>query len=458
MPAKPSGITRNRLKRRLAVTLAGARAGTRILGQRSTDWLVSREQREQQRGALLQREAQQFVHTLGELKGSYVKIGQMLALFGEHLLPAELTEALHELESNTPPLPWAALEPQVREALGSSFQDLDIDTEPLAAASLGQVHRATVRASGEQLCLKILYPGVRETIDSDFNDVLQMLRLASWLHSGREVNAWLEEIRQLLHDEVDYLREARITADIRNRLAGDDRFVVPRVYTEYSSNNVLALSYEGGSDPGSAEVAAISLTRRTQLAQAMLDLFMTEIFDWGVMQTDPNFGNYRLRLSADADQLVLLDFGAVRELPRVFLQPLRRTIASAMDNNQTAVISGVIELNCLREDHPDSAKQSFADFCCALLEPLRRDLSAVPDFALNSRGEYRWGQSKLIRRAAKLAAQSAFTPYFTLPPKEFALIARKLTGVFTFIAVLDAEFNGYPILQNAIDRWHRKES
>lgn len=455
MGEKLSNIKQTRLKRRLAISLAGARAGSRIIGQRSTDWLRGKENRESRRSELLTQEARVFVAKLGQLKGSYVKIGQMLALFGEHLLPTELTEALHTLEDQTTPLKWSIMQQQVETELGQRATELDIDPEPLAAASIGQVHRAVVRASGQAICLKIQYPGIRETIDSDFSDVLQMLRLANWLQAGREINQWLEEIRDLLHEEVDYRREAEMTRQMARRLHDDERYRVPQVLERYSTDAVLALSFEEGLDPGDSKVGRLSLRRRNALSRAMLDLFLREIYEWGVMQTDPNFGNYRLQLDSDGDKLVLLDFGAVRELPADFLQALRSTIASAMLDQEEGVIEGIIALNCLSEKHPDSAKKSFADFCMALLEPLRQDTSEIPEFALNAKGQYRWRDSRLIKRAGKLAAVGAFTQYFTMPPKEFALIARKLTGVFTFLSVLGAEFNGYSVLSRRVKQWQQ---
>jgi len=97
------------------------------------------------------REARRFVNELGKLKGTYVKIGQMMALFGEHFLPPVLAEAMHKLGDQTEPLPWAAVEPALRSGLGARYSELDIEPDALAAASLAQVHVATVRASGERM-------------------------------------------------------------------------------------------------------------------------------------------------------------------------------------------------------------------------------------------------------------------------------------------------------------------
>tara|TARA_B110000977_G_C11076297_1_gene491311 strand:+ start:517 stop:1893 length:1377 start_codon:yes stop_codon:yes gene_type:complete len=456
MKEKLTRIKNRRLERRLSVSLAGLRAGGAIVLGRSTDWLLKEDERKTKRKSVLSKEAKRFANELGKLKGSYVKIGQMLALFGEHLLPKELTAALHELEHQTVALDWPIIEQALKEQLGSRLGELLIEPEPLACASMGQVHRCRVIATGEEICLKVQYPGLEETIDSDFSDVVSMLKLANWLKTSRNLDMLLEEIRKLLHEETDYQREALMTVNMANLLKGDKRFQVPAVYQRFSTKKVIALEFIKGLEVTDNEVQSLPLPRRNKLAKAMLDLLMKEIFEWGVLQTDPNFGNYRIKCSAKSDTLVLLDFGAVRAFDNSFLNPLRSTIAGAYHNDKAAVLQGVIDLKCIDECHPISVQESFAIFCMSLLEPLRKDFDGVSSDWINEKGEYCWSESKLIKRAAKQAAKSSFSIHFTVPPQEFALIARKLTGVFTFIVVLKGEFNGHDILKTYVDSWEQE--
>ncbi|MFT6310921.1 MAG: putative unusual protein kinase regulating ubiquinone biosynthesis (AarF/ABC1/UbiB family) [Porticoccus sp.] len=455
MKEKLTRIKSKRLERRLSVSIAGLRAGGAIALGRSTDWLLKADERKSKRKFVLAKEAKRFANELGKLKGSYVKIGQMLALFGEHLLPKELTAALHELEHQTVALDWPIIETALTEELGDILGELLIEPEPLACASIGQVHRAKIIATGEEICLKVQYPGVEETIDSDFSDVVAMLKLANWLKTSRNLDLLLEDIRKLLHEETDYQREAMMTVNMANLLKGDKRYQVPAVHQRFSTKKIIALEFIEGLEVTASNVQELPLARRNKLAKAMLDLLMKEIFEWGVLQTDPNFGNYRIKSSSNSDKLVLLDFGAVRAFDNSFLNPLRATITGAYHNDKVAVVQGVIDLKCIDECHPKSVQESFAEFCMGLLEPLREDFDGVSSDWINEQGEYCWAKSKLIRRAAKQAAKSSFSLHFTVPPQEFALIARKLTGVFTFIVVLDAEFNGHDILKNYVDNWQQ---
>ena len=203
MAKKQRGLSNKAIPRGLSASLAGLRAGgalavdsavQKVRGRKSTDG----------DSEFARREARRFVAELGKLKGTYIKIGQMMALFGEHFLPPALAEAMHDLGDQTEALHWDALESAVRVSLGSRFDELDIEPEAIAAASLAQVHLAKIRETGEWICLKIQYPGLAQVIDSDFDAVVRMLLLARWVKAGRDLDDWLESMRQHLHNEIDY--------------------------------------------------------------------------------------------------------------------------------------------------------------------------------------------------------------------------------------------------------------
>lgn len=187
------------------------------------------------------------------------------------------------------------------------------------------------------------------------------------------------------------------------------------------------------------------MTRR-----AFLELFLREIFEWKELQTDPNFGNYRVRPATTArgrDRLVLLDFGAVQQYPDSFLDPLKQMIRGAYHGDIEEVRQGALALKFIRAEFPAHVQQSFAEVCAGVIEPLVCRPGNVPAAALNAEGQYRWRDSDLPSRIASRAAKAAFSTYFRVPPREFVFLNRKLIGVYTFIAVLGAEFNGADILE-----------
>jgi hypothetical protein len=153
----------------------------------------------------------------------------------------------------------------------------------------------------------------------------------------------------------------------------------------------------------------------------------------------------------------MLDFGSVLDCSGDFLFHLRHTIAAGQQENVQGLVDGLTGLGCLQPDASEEGQQMFADFCLHLLEPLRAP-ERLPAEYLNEKGEYCWARSRLMKRAGKQAAASAASRHFTPPSRDFALIARKLTGVFSFIALLEAEFNACEMIERHVQSWQRREA
>ena len=428
--------------RRLQLSKAGLRYGSRAIGQ--SIW--QRLQGDEASAAKARREnIEYFVKEVGKLKGSVVKIGQIMATYGDYLLPPEVVDALHSLEDDTPPMSWPAIEKVLRKELGAQrMAELDIDETALAAASLGQVHRATLRSTGEALCIKVQYPGVHNTIDADFNAVLQLLKISRLLQSTRSAEDWFSDIRVLLHKEVDYFQERRDMDFVRESLSEDSRFVVPKSYPAFCTQRVLTMSYEPGSPVGSPEVAALSQPRRNRLGRAILDEFLTELFQWRRMQTDPNFGNFRVRIDdrGEADRLILLDFGAMRLLPSDFADEFCAMMLAAYHRDREAFLQRSLSLGFMKSHFPEDILENFVDIGIDIAEPLRAIDDGVPGQAIAGDGSYDWHVSQLPKRIAKRALAASISKYFALPPKEFLYVMRKLMGVYALISQLRAQFGG----------------
>lgn len=454
-----SRIKTGSFERRLSLTKAGLFAGTRMATHVAANVFTSKDKRIEKRKKMLSKQAEFLVEELGKLKGSVVKIGQVMALYGEHFLPVEVTEALHTLEDKTTALEWEAIEKALRFELGDDkLNELEVEQEPIGAASLGQVHRARRKSDGKEICLKVQYPGVADAVDSDLDAVAQLLKLAKLVSFSKDFDEWLEEVRVMMHREVDYTLEAETTMRFGRMLHGDNRFIVPEVLIEYSTPHVMATSYEPGLSVSSDDVLSLPQDRRNHLAKAALELFLKELFIWKEIQTDPNFGNYRIRLASDEDtedRIVLLDFGAVQKYPDQFIDPVCDMIYASYTRDLERVIAGGVKLNFMQDCWPEKVLNEFGGVCMAVLEPLAKEGVEVPDYALNEQGEYRWKQSDLPTRIAKRAALSAINRYFKIPPKEFVFLNRKLVGVYTFISVLEAEFNGRAILAPYLQRFER---
>lgn len=437
------------LRRRVAIGAAGARGGLGLLSSKASGLLLSKDKQIAHHEAALEREAMRFVKELGKLKGAYVKIGQMLALYGEHLLSKPVTDALHTLEAQTAELEWSVIEPHLQVIFGEKLKALEVQPVSFAAASLAQVHMASASAINEPICIKIQYPGIAGAIEDDFRNVTQMLTLARWIKSGRKLEELTRELKMQLMREVDYRYELKTAKLVGEKLANDNRYRVPKYYSDLSNKSVLTMEFIDGYEVTHPMVQALSQTRRNALALSMLDLFFTEAFDWALMQTDPNFGNYRIIIdqNGNRDQLGLLDFGAVHHLPESFTKPLRKIIFAAHDGDLDQTIESAIGLGCLRESDSRKVKRSFAEFCAFILEPFSSDISKLPDFCKTADGLYDWRTSGLLKRAGKLGSEGMLVKGFVIPPAEFMLMVRKLTGVFTFVSALGAQLDSAFLLE-----------
>ncbi|MEE8059009.1 MAG: AarF/ABC1/UbiB kinase family protein [Pseudomonadales bacterium] len=452
-PKVLSRITTGRFERRLHMTKTGAISGAMMVANMYTDmwsglW-SSKEQRQTQRSKKLAKQAKYLVAEMGKLKGSVVKIGQMLALYGEHLFPPEVTDALHGFEDSTTALSWAAIRAVLEQELEvSRLEELEIEPEALAAASLGQVHRAVRKSDGMKLCLKVQYPGIANAIDNDLATVARLMVLTKLLSTNQTFDRLLKDIKALLHCEVDYELEMMTTQLFYRWLANQETVIVPTVFPDYCSAKVLATSFEEGYSPTSEAVQNLSQERRNRICRSFLQVFLQELFCWGTMQTDPNFGNYRIRINDEGvDQLVLLDFGALRKFPKSFLEAIKHLIAGAYRADITAVVTAAVNLQLIEHSFPEEIKYSFAELCISLLEPFNYKNRKVPTQAISAYG-YSWRNSQLPIRVAKQASKNAISRYFSIPPGEFLFLQRKLLGVYTFIAVLDGQIDGCELLES----------
>jgi predicted unusual protein kinase regulating ubiquinone biosynthesis (AarF/ABC1/UbiB family) len=401
--------------------------------------------------ALMNVQGKLLATELGRMKGSLMKVGQMLALYGEHFLPEEVVTQLKMLNEQSIAVEWKEIERLLIQRLGPEvLLDLDIDKKPLAAASMGQVHRATSKSSGEELAIKIQYPGVEDAIDSDvkaLRSILSLLKLMPANNSAFE--ELFEEIRGMLHQELDYKKERDFTEEARGLVASDSRFIVPRTFPQYSSERLLTTSFEKGVNIDSAEVKALSEERRSKIAVAFCEMFMRELFEFRMMQTDPHFGNFKIRIGESSDQVILLDWGAVRRFDEVFLRSYKKMIDGAFEMNQSKVVEAAFDIGFLNRDAPEKLLKSFAEITFMAVEPwLPPQDPRVPSHLVDRNGCYIWSKSDLPSRIASLATKYALSFKVRAPPREVLFLDRKIGGIFIIMKVLDARFKGHKVLED----------
>jgi len=380
---------------------------------------------------------------LGELKGTMMKIGQGLSMYGEHFLPEKANTFLKSLQYQSPPLDWESIETTIEKELGlKASSELEIEETAIASASLGQVHKATIKKTGEVIALKVQYPGVDSAIRSDVKNLKRVFSIAKIFPSEMKLDSIFEEIKMMLYQEIDYKIELEWTKTVYENLKDDDRYIVPKVYPEYSTAKILATSFIDGHTIDSPKVKALTQEKKNELSYSFLSHYLNELFLYHVVQTDPHLGNYRINIDEKTQKcrLVLFDFGAMRQVPEHFERPFKNIIQAALENNKENVIKFGIELGYLKTDDKEDLKERYFQLCRMITEPFRVN-ELEPSACISENNEYIWKKSDLPMRVAKAGTEVAKNYKLRTPPKESIFLDRKLGGTFVFLSVLDFKAN-----------------
>jgi predicted unusual protein kinase regulating ubiquinone biosynthesis (AarF/ABC1/UbiB family) len=385
---------------------------------------------------------------LGQLKGSAMKAGQLLSIYGEHFLPEEANRVLKTLQNDSPQVEWNVMKKHIDNYLKPEKLDLiEINPEPIGSASMGQVYSAVIKKTGERIALKVQYPGVEKAIDSDVAALKKILSISKIIPSEIKTDGLFDEIKSMLRQELNYETEALLTKKYRELVQNDDRFIVPKVFDEFSNHYVLATEYVEGLKPDHEIIKNLSQNRKNRISENFLDLYLKEIFQWRTVQTDPHLGNYKIKLSSDSkDKIILLDFGAVKIFPDAFIDSYKKLIAGSVLNDDQIFVEGSKQLGFITESDDPEYIHVFKKFCNDTVEPfwdytdIRNDQKKI-----SHDGTYDWKKTDLPTRIVKSAFQ--FKNYkLRTPPQELIFLDRKTAGVFMFLNSMGAIINARQII------------
>ncbi len=426
------------LQRRLSIAKTSLTIGKNWAKNSMAGLFLSAEEKERQQSALMQEQALYLVQELGKLKGSVVKVGQMLALYGEHMLPSEIVSALHTLDDSTAPLAWHVIYEAIKHELGERIHDFDIERTPIGTASLAQVHKAVHKYTGKSVVLKVQYPNVANAIDADLSLFKSLLSATNLIPQTKSLDAWFEEVKELLHREVDYALEAQTTKRFAQHLADNPNYVVPTIYDNYSTDRLLCMSYEDGVHLSHPSLANLSQHRRNHLGQLAISIVIREIFEWGEMQTDPNFGNYLVRLGDGdtPDKLVLLDFGAIKQFDDKLLGIAKNLLTAGFYQDKTMMKNAMTGYEFFDKLN-SKPKDDMADVFLLACEPFANPQCLTDKSRLDNHC-YIWANSDLYARVMSKAKNGMTSLEFTLPPKEMMFISRKFIGAYALLSAIDA--------------------
>lgn len=359
---------------------------------------------------------------LANMRGAAMKVGQLLSMDAGEVLPQELADLLARLRDDAHFMPPQ----QLKSVLASNFGDRwlrefsGFDIRPIAAASIGQVHRARLR-DGRDVAIKVQYPGVARSVDSDVSNVGALVRMSGLLPKGFDIAPYLEEARRQLREETDYEREGRCLRAFSERLRGHPAFTVPEHHQDWSTSDVLTMSYVEGAPIET--VAGMDAATREKVARELIDLMFREVFEFGDVQSDPNFANYRF--NAETGKIALLDFGAARPVPSEVAGLYRNLFSAGLGGDAEGLAAAVEAFGILPEgvdpDHKARilrmADRAFADLRAS-------DLYDFADMSLS-----RWVQEETMA-----LADDGFLP--PPVPMDVLFLQRKFGGLFLLAARL----------------------
>ena len=360
---------------------------------------------------------------LAHLRGAAMKLGQMISMDAGDLLPPELSQIMGRLRDSAHHMPTTQLLKVLEREWGPEWRTRfrHFELRPIAAASIGQVHKAVMRDE-RTLAIKVQYPGVRESIDADVDNVATLLRVSGALPRDLEIAPLLGEAKRQLAEEADYQREGRQMVLFGRLLADSPEFVVPTLEADLTTDRILAMTYLDGQPIESLETAPQAA--RDKAAQTLMALVLRELFAFGVMQTDPNFGNYRIQPDG---RIALLDFGASRAVEPATIRAYRSLLQAGLSGDADAVREAALGAGFISS----AAVTRHGERVDAMI--------AVILGELDRRGLFDFGDRRFVAGLREPGMEiAADTAAWHLPPTDVLFVQRKISGTALLAARLQA--------------------
>ncbi len=352
MARQQKSLTRGRARRAIKIGGLASQVGSSYLWNSIRRPFLNTAARERELLDTHIRNARRIVASSQQLRGAFMKLIQMLSMRSD-LLPAEAVDILKATRSSVPPMDFATIAEQVKRELGHRPEQLfaHFETEAFAAASLGQVHRARLK-NGEEVAVKIQYPGVAGAVEQDLGNVKLLLRTFQALagdvmRQKIDTRTVYRELEERLREELDYVNEARNIAEFRRLLADDKEVMIPRVIEKLSSRSVLTMTYLDGYWLSDILSPAVDEELRRWVARKYYRLVWRQILELGVLHTDPHPGNY---LVTHHPRLGILDFGSIRHYTEAMRQGSLMLARGLLERDDKLIASAMVKLGYLDRD------------------------------------------------------------------------------------------------------------
>ncbi|MGB5488794.1 MAG: AarF/ABC1/UbiB kinase family protein [Lysobacterales bacterium] len=371
--------------------------------------------------------AKKLASRLAGMRGAAMKMGQVLSMESADFLPREFADALAILRDSADTMPLSQIKRVMGREYGKGWQKLFIDFnyEPIAAASIGQVHRVFTE-DGRDLALKIQYPGVAKSINSDVDNMAMLMRLINLLPVEIDISGIVKEAKRQLHQEADYIVESQYLREYRKLVEDEPRFVVPDVHDDLTTKRVLAMDYIEGVPLESLAEHGVAQELKNGVGALLQHLMFRELLEFRTMQSDPNFANYLYQ--PETDRVVLLDFGSTVSFEEKFTHRYAQIARAMIDKDDVTLRRLAQMMGYINPGNSDAYVERVLSLIRLVSEPVIKG------------GVYDFGTSDVFARGRDAGLEMFFQDMseYKVPPPETMFLHRKLVGCFMLCSRLGA--------------------
>jgi predicted unusual protein kinase regulating ubiquinone biosynthesis (AarF/ABC1/UbiB family) len=416
---------------RVAAGFAGSMLKAQVQGRKASD-----DEKIEAVADAAMKNVHQIVRVMGEMKGAAMKVGQMLSTDPDLVAP-EFADTLAKLQKTAPPMDYVTVCEVIEAAYDRPIDAVFafFDPEPLGSASIGQVHRARL-TDGAWVAVKVQYPGIEASLDADLKNLGSLLKVGRVFMTKARTDAFVQEARDAILSETDYLLEAHNLQLFHDRLEGFDGVRVPRPHLELCHRTVLVMDFIEGEKLDDALMALPDAARRTHVAKRFVELFVHLFHDHHCLHGDPHPGNFML--DAD-DNVVLLDFGCVREFEPATTDRILHMLRAYWTRDMGRLSALLQAAGFGKPGMTMPTHEVLQDYLDLILEPLRED------------APFNYSTWKVHARA-RLYLRKHLVMVRLVPPSELLLYFRVLVGMKGIMSRVDAAVNLRAIAESACER------